>query len=122
MMHNFLVLARNGEPDIQDVDIGALAGDVWEEFDTAATLSTPDSLTVHAGRAMARQLLENVFRDAMDHCGDSVTVVLGEIEDGVYIEDDGQKISQILQDDVLKPGVSTGEENTGFGSTSSHRS
>lgn len=116
MIHNFLVLARNGEPDIQVVDIAVLADEVWTEFDApAATLSTPDSLTVQVDRAMARQLLENVYRNAIEHCGDSVTVELGELEDGFYIEDDGPGISRELQDDVLKPGVSTGEENTGFG-------
>jgi signal transduction histidine kinase len=37
-------------------------------------------------------LLENLFRNAVEHSGDEVTITVGSLEDGFYVEDDGSGI------------------------------
>ena len=61
------------------------------------------------------QLLENLLRNAIEHGGDDVTVSLGVLEDGFYIEDDGSGIPEERRADVFESGYSTSEDGTGFG-------
>ncbi|SMO55381.1 hybrid sensor histidine kinase/response regulator [Halorubrum cibi] len=47
--------------------------------------------------------------------GDGVTITVGEIADGFYVEDDGVGIPRDAREDVFGPGYSTDEDGTGFG-------
>jgi signal transduction histidine kinase len=44
-----------------------------------------------------------------------VTVTVGDLENGFYIEDDGPGIPKAEREAVFDPGHSTSEEGTGFG-------
>lgn len=44
-----------------------------------------------------------------------MTIAIGELDDGFYIEDDGPGISAEALDDVFEAGFSTSDEGTGFG-------
>lgn len=61
------------------------------------------------------QLLENLFRNAIEHGGEDVTVTVGPLPDGFYIEDDGSGIAENRRSDVFTPGYSTSNGGTGFG-------
>jgi len=61
------------------------------------------------------QLLENLFRNAIEHGGEDVTVRVGVLDDGFYIEDDGPGISEDVQEEVFDVGYSTSPDGTGFG-------
>ena len=61
------------------------------------------------------QLLENLFRNAIEHGDDEVTVTVGVIDDGFYVEDDGPGIPEDRRDSVFTAGYSTSEDGTGFG-------
>lgn len=45
-----------------------------------------------ADRERLKQLLENIFRNAIEHGGEDVTLSVGLLEDGFYVEDDGPGI------------------------------
>ena len=47
---------------------------------------------VLAETSRLRTLFENRFRNAVEHGGGSVTVSVGELSDGFYVEDDGREI------------------------------
>ena len=49
------------------------------------------------------------------HDGSGVTVTVGELEDGFYIEDDGPGVPEAERDDVFRAGYSTSAEGIGFG-------
>jgi len=53
--------------------------------------------------------------DAVDHGGADVTVSVGELDGGFYVEDDGPGIPPDERDDVFETGYSTSREGTGFG-------
>jgi len=44
-----------------------------------------------------------------------VTVTVGTIDDGVYVEDDGPGIPEDDREDVFEAGYSTAADGTGFG-------
>jgi PAS domain S-box-containing protein len=71
--------------------------------------------TIEADDDRLHQLLENLFRNAIEHGGEDVTVEIGTVTDGFYIEDDGPGISRDNRDDVFTSGYSTSDEGTGFG-------
>nr|WP_244209994.1 response regulator [Haloarcula quadrata] len=65
-----------------------------------------------------QHLLENLFRNAIDHAGADVTVVVGMISSddvGFYIEDDGPGIPAEEREKVFNLGYSTSEAGTGIG-------
>jgi PAS domain S-box-containing protein len=79
---------------------------------TDDTLST---VVVEADDDRLSQLLENLFKNAIEHCGNGVTVTVGAIDDGFYIEDGGPGIPEDRREDVFTAGYSTKEDGTGFG-------
>ena len=53
--------------------------------------------------------------DSVEHGGDDVTVTVGTVDDGFYVEDDGTGIPEAERDEVFGAGYSTSESGTGFG-------
>jgi signal transduction histidine kinase len=51
----------------------------------------------------------------VDHAGVSVTVRVGPIENGFYIEDDGQGIPETDRERIFDHGYTTREEGIGYG-------
>ncbi|MGQ4555992.1 PAS domain S-box protein [Halobellus sp. GM3] len=62
-----------------------------------------------------RQLLENLFRNAKEHGGEGVTVTVGALEGGFFVEDDGPGIPEAVRSEVFRAGYSTSKDGTGFG-------
>jgi PAS domain S-box-containing protein len=134
LIDDLLVLAREGESvsDPQPVDLAPLVRSCWSTVETAdATLTTDfeQGVTILADESRLRQLFENLFRNAVEHGStgsrtnsddtepdsESVTVTVGELEGGVYVQDDGPGIPEEDRDDVFVAGYSTSDEGTGFG-------
>jgi signal transduction histidine kinase len=81
------------------------------------TSAPPPSQTIKANPRKLKQLCENLFRNAVAHGGDGVTVTIGELEDGFYVADDGAGISDEERDEVFEAGYSTADDGTGLGLT-----
>jgi signal transduction histidine kinase len=64
-----------------------------------------------------QQLLENLFRNAIDHGGSDVTIRVGALDDasGFYISDNGTGIAEEKRGEVFESGYSTAQDGTGFG-------
>jgi signal transduction histidine kinase len=82
---------------------------------SGATVSDEIDRTIRADRSRLQQLLENLYRNAIEHGGKDVTVTAGTLPDGFYIEDDGPGIPPDKRDKVFDAGYSTTENGTGFG-------
>jgi signal transduction histidine kinase len=80
-----------------------------------------------ADRDALQRLLENLFRNAVQHAGPDATVVVGDIDrpaqdpgqetTGFYVEDDGSGIPLEERDSVFDPWTSSGDDVMGFGLT-----
>jgi PAS domain S-box-containing protein len=70
---------------------------------------------IMADKDRVKQLLENLFTNALQHCGEDVTVTVGVTEEGFYIEDDGPGIPTEEHNDVFDAGYSNAEDGIGLG-------
>ncbi|MFB6156635.1 MAG: PAS domain-containing sensor histidine kinase [Haloferacaceae archaeon] len=122
LIEDVLALAREGRSvdDVEPVDLSTVvaAARVNALADDEATVRVVDDATVYADESRLTQVFENLLRNAVEHgAGDdgTVTVTVGTLPDGFYVEDDGPGIPPERRDRVLEPGYSTGDEGTGFG-------
>ncbi|OYR83862.1 hybrid sensor histidine kinase/response regulator, partial [Halorubrum ezzemoulense] len=113
-----LTLAREGETvgDPEPVDLAAVVTDSWSTVDTAdASLSIETEREVLADSDRLRNLFENLMRNAVDHVGPTVSIRVGDLPDGFFVEDDGPGIDPAVADSLFEPGESGTAGNTGFG-------
>lgn len=118
LIEDLHTLAREGDnaSDIEPVDLPSLIENCWGNVVTAeATLTTDIDEEIRADRSRLQQLLENLIRNAVEHGGEDVTVTVGTLESGFYVEDDGAGIPEGERDDVFDVGYSTTEDGSGFG-------
>lgn len=110
-----------------------------------ATLVNEVDRTVSANENRLRQVLENLIRNAVEHGSTSnqtrsddavehgstgnrtksddavehgrsgVTITVGDLDDGFYVEDDGPGIDEVERDKVFETGYTSATEGTGFG-------
>ncbi|MEZ3164973.1 PAS domain S-box protein [Halorubrum sp. RMP-47] len=118
LINDLLTLAREGKEvtDAQSFDLDTMINSCWETVDTGqAALFNNTERSIFADRSRLKQVFENLFRNAIEHGGSDVTVTVGELDDGFYIEDDGPGISSDEYDDIFETGYSKSAEGTGFG-------
>ncbi|MFW6449142.1 MAG: ATP-binding protein, partial [Halobacteriota archaeon] len=118
LIDDLLTLARHGEEvgEMEAVALDELATACWGTVESeGADLAVQVERSVYADRTRLRQLLENLLANAITHGGDDVTITIGALEDGFYVEDDGPGIPPEERESVFEAGYSTGDEGTGFG-------
>jgi Signal transduction histidine kinase len=98
------------------VVVGDVAEECWETVETAAASLTVEApQTVRADRSRLRQLLENLYRNAVEHGGDDVTVSVDLMTDGFAVADTGPGIPESNRERIFQAGYSTTPDGTGFG-------
>jgi PAS domain S-box-containing protein len=119
LVDDLLRVARQGGvvKDPVSTDIEAIVDTAWEGtgHTADATLRYADVRSVSSDPDRLCELFENLFRNAVEHGGDGVTVEVGPLDDGFYIEDDGAGIPENLHDDVFDHGVTTDDDGSGYG-------
>ncbi|MFD1645717.1 sensor histidine kinase [Haloarchaeobius litoreus] len=144
LIDDVLAMAREGETvtDPETVRIGEVARTAWDTVETGdATLAVETDGTVCAAPTRLRRLLENLFRNAVEHgstgsptqSGGGVehghsagstglTVTVGTLPDaggdapgGFFVADDGVGIPSDRRDAVLDDGYTTNTDGTGLG-------
>jgi PAS domain S-box-containing protein len=119
LIDEVLTLARDGqEPD--DTGQVALGDAVEHAWSTTAEgeaelVVTADLGTVEAERDRLVRLLENLFRNAVEHAGADPRVSIGPTESGFYVADDGPGIPPDERGRVFDSGYTTARDGTGFG-------
>ncbi|MBP2251007.1 PAS domain S-box-containing protein [Halarchaeum solikamskense] len=124
ILEDVLWLAREGR-DIGSTEPVALRSAVesaWnlvsESADGAELRYADDEgglRTIRADSDRLSQLLENLLGNAVEHGGDDVTITVGGLDDGFYVEDDGPGIPTEKRERLFEMGYSTSEGGTGFG-------
>ena len=118
LVDDILALAREDERvgELEAVDLPDLLDRCWTTVDTGdGTLVMETERSVKADRDRLHRLLETFIRNAVDHGGADVTVTVGELENGFYVEDDGPGIPAEDRETAFEAGYSTAERGTGFG-------
>jgi len=118
IIDDVLTLSKQGKriDDPEPVALRAVAERAWESVETAsATLTIECEKTVDADAAMLRRVFENCYRNSVEHAGPSVRVVVGRLDDGFFVADDGPGIPGSHRDSVIEEGFTTNEHGTGYG-------
>ncbi len=126
IVEDVLTLAREGEAveDPAEVSLATIATDAWSTVQhDGATLQVDDDPAVRADDARLQRLLENLFRNAIEHGGSDVSVRVGVFEPdpgsssrlGMYVEDDGPGIPADEREAVFESGYTSVQDGTGFG-------
>jgi PAS domain S-box-containing protein len=118
IVEHTLTLAREGETvgDPEPTPLADVARDSWETVDTeSADLAVETERTVLADADRLRNLFENLVRNAVEHGGPSVSIRVGDLDDGFYVADDGPGIPDDVADALFQPGHTDVDGNTGFG-------
>ncbi|WP_226479497.1 histidine kinase N-terminal 7TM domain-containing protein [Natrinema amylolyticum] len=130
IIEDVLALAREGadvtEPE--PVALADIAERAWNGVETgAASIAIDADVTILADPERTTRLLENLFRNSLEHgaqradgAGLEITVgTLGDARDGsvagFYVADDGSGIPSSRRDRVFEGGYTTDEDGTGFG-------
>jgi len=113
-----LTLARQGQviDEVGEAELSTVVEDAWESVSAPeATLRIADDAVVRADDDRLQELLENLFRNAIEHGGATVTVEVGRTDGGFYVADDGAGIPDDERDRVFEGGFSTSDDGTGLG-------
>ena len=126
LVEDVLDLARQGEvvgtpepvslADAAQHAWGTVGGGSPARSDAASLTVTADCRFV-ADPDRLTALLENLFRNALEHAGPGVEIEVGTIDDGegFYVADDGPGIPPDEREHVFDRGFTTSQEGTGFG-------
>ncbi|RLM97585.1 PAS domain S-box protein [Haloarcula sp. Atlit-7R] len=132
LIDDLLTLASSGDEvtETESLDLRAIAEGCWQNVPTGdATLLPRTEQTVVADRGRLEQLLENLVRNAVEHArpqsamssddvaghANDLTVTVGSLAGGFYVEDTGPGIPPEERDEVFEAGHSTAVDGTGFG-------
>lgn len=118
IIEEVLTFARAGQQidEFEAVSMGAIVERAWENAATAgAELTVTVGRTVMADPTMIQHVFENLFRNAVEHGGDDVTVTVGSREEGIFVEDDGPGIPPDKRTDVFEVGYTGTTNGTGLG-------
>ena len=119
LIEDVLAMARQGQPigERETVRLATVAEVSWSMVETAAaTLEVEGDMEFRADPDRLKQLLENLFRNAIEHGGEDVVVRVGPLDDdGFYVADDGPGIPPEKREDVFGSGYTTAAAGTGFG-------
>ncbi|QSG06684.1 PAS domain-containing protein [Halapricum desulfuricans] len=120
LIDDILTLARQPGTVTQTsaVSLATVARESWGYVRTGNAdliVDCETSETIEANRDRLAQLLENLFRNAVEHGGEDVTIRIGTTADGFYVADDGVGIPEDARDAVFEHGYTTNDGGTGLG-------
>ena len=121
MIENLLELSRleRTTEALDEIELAAIVQASWElvEHDASTTIEIETDRIILGTYTNVQRLLENLLRNAVKHGGYDVTIRIGELNDGFYVEDDGKGVPPSERTKVFETGYSAAEHGTGYGLT-----
>lgn len=118
MVNDTLHLAREGglAPEPEAVCMQDILESCWRAVPTPqATIEIDIEEDIYADKKYLRRVLMNLLRNGAEHGGRDVTITVGALEDGFFVEDDGPGIPRSKRDHVFEEGYTTAAQGTGLG-------
>ena len=122
LIGDLLALAREGRTveEPSETDLRTVVDRAWGTAGSEASgdIEVTDPLPrIACDRGRVRQLLENLFRNAIEHGPADPRIEVGTLADcdGFYVADDGPGIAPEAREHVFEPGHTTTQDGTGFG-------
>ena len=118
LIDDALLLARQGQTvgETEAVALADLVSQYWGTVATAdATIDAECDVTLQADPSRLADVFENLFRNAVEHGDDNVSITVAMTDDGFYIADDGSGIPEDKREQIFETGYSTNRDGTGFG-------
>ena len=119
LITDLTTLARHGIPEenYESVAVHEVASDAWKLIDTRSAALSTEPCTVVGDTSQLTILFENLFRNAVGHGGPDVTIRVGPLAEGFYVEDTGDGIPPDEREIVFDHGYTTGYSGSGIGLT-----
>ncbi|AQL43716.1 hypothetical protein BV210_13825 [Halorientalis sp. IM1011] len=117
LIDDVLTMTRVGETveETTEVEMASIAREAWDNVRTGdASLDVDEDLVVACEPSRLQQLLENLFRNSIEHGGPDVTVQVAAVPGGFVVADDGPGIPEAERDSVFEFGHS-GADGSGVG-------
>ena len=120
LIEDVLALAQQGKSiaELEEITLSVVARDAWDVIESdAVTLTVESDGSLLADSTRLQQLLENLFRNAIEHGGEDVEISVGVLDDntGFFVADNGTGIPIEDREAVLESGFSTSSDGTGLG-------
>ncbi|UPV76320.1 PAS domain S-box protein (plasmid) [Halorussus limi] len=142
LIEDLLTLARQGQDvrETEPIDLESVVRRAWATVSTGtATLDVDDGLgEIEADDGRLQELFENLFRNAVEHADDGVTLSVGTLDggtpceesspnldaedppaafgtNGFYVADDGPGIPESEREKVFEHGHTTADDGSGLG-------
>lgn len=97
-------------------ELGSTAETAFEHFDTSdVELGINASDTIAADEKCLQRILDNLFRNAIEHSNEAVQIEVGVFDGGFYVADDGPGIPEQARQDAFDPGFTTDANHDGSG-------
>ena len=117
-LEDLLELSLRGETvtELEPVSLAAVVDELDADIrDDDLTATSADDAVVLADPGRLKQVFDNLLRNARDHVDGPVSVTIGTLPDGFYVEDDGPGIGVENREEVFDLGFTTSGAGTGLG-------
>ncbi|SDJ63559.1 PAS domain S-box-containing protein [Halovenus aranensis] len=118
LIRETLQLAKQGEmvTETEPIQLSSILNGCWGMIaGEEATLEQTGDVQFEGDPPRVKQLFENLFRNAIDHAGEDVTVRVGYEGGTLTVADDGPGVPPDQRDEVFDTGHTTSDDGTGFG-------
>jgi PAS domain S-box-containing protein len=118
LIDDALLLARQGQTvgEPETVALSELVSQCWGTVATDdATIDVRCGATIRADPSRLADVFENLFRNAVEHSDEPVSITVATTADGFAVADDGPGIPPDDREQVFETGYSTNRDGTGFG-------
>ncbi|MFC7202773.1 PAS domain S-box protein [Haloferax namakaokahaiae] len=118
LIDDLLTLARNGNEigSRERIELADVVERTWNNVAREdADIDVSTERIVEADFTRLQQLFENLFRNAIQHGGDEVTITVSDTDHGFCVADDGTGIPEGDRENLFDAGYTTSTEGTGLG-------
>jgi PAS domain S-box-containing protein len=118
LINETLELAKRGQTvtETQPIRLSEVIDDCWGMVDQAdAAIERDGEIRFRGDLSRVKQLFENLFRNSIEHGGESVQIRVGVEESTIVVADDGPGIPPEDREAVFDAGHTSSDDGTGFG-------